>query len=131
MVLTIEPPLDAATPATTQSSRRIRTSRLTRSATLLAAAGRGAVRNALAFALPGKGRKQRQEQAMLRTAEDVTRVMGNMKGVSMKIGQIMSLMNGSVPDGFAERLSSLQAAAPPMAPELVRQVFIEDLGAAP
>ena len=31
---------------------------------------------------------------MLRTAEDVTRVMGNMKGVSMKLGQIMSLMGG-------------------------------------
>ncbi|HEY7295721.1 MAG TPA: AarF/ABC1/UbiB kinase family protein [Dehalococcoidia bacterium] len=104
---------------------------MTRSAALLAAAGRGAARNALAFALPGSGRKQRRERAMLRTAEDVTRVMGNMKGVSMKIGQIMSLMSGTVPDEFAERLASLQAAAPPMAPELVRQVFLEDFGAPP
>ncbi len=68
---------------------------------------------------------------MLRTAEDVTRVMGNMKGVMMKLGQIMSLMNGSVPEGFAERLSTLQSAAPPMAPELVRQVFMEDFGKPP
>jgi predicted unusual protein kinase regulating ubiquinone biosynthesis (AarF/ABC1/UbiB family) len=114
-----------------KSPRRIRVSRITRSAVLLAAAGRGAFRNFLAYAMPGRGRKQRQEAAMLRTAEDVTRVMGNMKGVMMKIGQIMSLMNGSVPEGFAERLSTLQAQAPPMAPELVRQVFIEDLGQPP
>jgi predicted unusual protein kinase regulating ubiquinone biosynthesis (AarF/ABC1/UbiB family) len=98
---------------------------------LLAAAGRGAFRNLLAYAIPGRGRKQRQEAAMLRTAEDVTRVMGNMKGVTMKIGQIMSLMSGSVPDGFAERMATLQAAAPPMAPELVRQVFMEDFGRPP
>jgi predicted unusual protein kinase regulating ubiquinone biosynthesis (AarF/ABC1/UbiB family) len=68
---------------------------------------------------------------MLRTAEDVTRTMGNMKGVMMKMGQIMSLMNGSVPEGFAERLSSLQAHAPPMSPDLVRQVFMEDFGSPP
>jgi predicted unusual protein kinase regulating ubiquinone biosynthesis (AarF/ABC1/UbiB family) len=36
-----------------------------------------------------------------------------------------------VPEGFAERLSTLQAAAPPMAPELVRQVFMEDFGKPP
>jgi len=111
--------------------RRIRASRISRAAVLLAAAGRGAARNALAYAIPGRGRKQRQEQAMLRTAEDVTRVMGNMKGVSMKVGQIMSLMSGAVPDGFAEKLSTLQAGAPPMAPELVRQVFMEDFGRPP
>lgn len=119
------------TPLPEGKFRRIRSTRVARSAVLLAAAGRGAARSALAYAIPGKGRKQRQEQAMLRTAEDVTRVMGNMKGVTMKIGQIMSLMGGAVPDGFAERLSSLQAAAPPMAPELVRQVFMEDFGKPP
>jgi predicted unusual protein kinase regulating ubiquinone biosynthesis (AarF/ABC1/UbiB family) len=68
---------------------------------------------------------------MLRTADDVARVMGNMKGVSMKLGQIMSLMTGAVPDGVAERLSTLQAAAPPMVPSLVRQVFLEDFGRPP
>ena len=68
---------------------------------------------------------------MLRTAEDVAQVMGNMKGVTMKVGQIMSLMGGAVPEGFAERLSTLQSAAPPMAPELVRQVFVEDFGRPP
>jgi predicted unusual protein kinase regulating ubiquinone biosynthesis (AarF/ABC1/UbiB family) len=83
------------------------------------------------MAVPGKGRARRKEAAMLRTAEDVTKLMGNMKGVTMKLGQVMSLMGGAVPEGFAEKLSTLQAAAPPMAPELVRQVFLEDLGQPP
>jgi predicted unusual protein kinase regulating ubiquinone biosynthesis (AarF/ABC1/UbiB family) len=89
------------------------------------------MRSALAYAIPGRDREKRREEAILRTAEDVTRTMGNMKGVMMKMGQIMSLMNGAVPEGFAERLSTLQAHAPPMAPELVWQVFIEDFGRPP
>ena len=112
-------------------SGRIRSSRAYRSATLLAAAGRGAWRTALATALPGRERKQRQDAAMLRTADDVARVMGNMKGVSMKVGQILSLMGGAVNEDVADRFSNLQAGAPPMAPELVRRVFAEDFGRPP
>jgi predicted unusual protein kinase regulating ubiquinone biosynthesis (AarF/ABC1/UbiB family) len=112
-------------------AKRISRSRLRRSISLLAAAGRGAWRAGLAIAVPGKGRERRKEDAMLRTAEDVTKLMGNMKGVTMKLGQVMSLMGGAVPEGFAEKLSTLQANAPPMAPELVRQVFLEDLGRPP
>jgi predicted unusual protein kinase regulating ubiquinone biosynthesis (AarF/ABC1/UbiB family) len=113
-----------------RTAARIRQSRLGRSLTLAAAAGRGAFRNAIAF-LPARNRAQRREEAMLRTAEDVAQVMGNMKGVTMKVGQILSLMGGAVPEGFAERLSTLQSSAPPMAPELVRQVFQEDFGTSP
>ena len=112
------------------ATARIRQSRFGRSLTLAAAAGRGAFRNAVAY-LPGRNRAQRREEAMLRTAEDVAQVMGNMKGVTMKVGQILSLMGGAVPEGFADRLSTLQSAAPPMAPELVHQVFQEDFGRAP
>src|SRR3954462_9043126 len=93
----------------------------------MAAAFRGAWRHAVATALPGKGRTQRREQAMLRTADDVARLMGDMKGVTMKVGQIMSLMGGAaVSEAFADRMSTLQASAPPMSPELVRGVFMED-----
>jgi predicted unusual protein kinase regulating ubiquinone biosynthesis (AarF/ABC1/UbiB family) len=81
--------------------------------------------------LPGSRRRERQEQALLRTADDVARVLGSMKGVSMKLGQVLSLMGGAVPEGFAERLTTLQSAAPPMSPQLMRRVFIEDLGAPP
>jgi len=81
--------------------------------------------------MPGSGRASRKEAAMLRTADDVAEVMGNMKGVAMKLGQILSLMGGSVPDGFADRLSTLQSQAPPMSIALVRQVFREEFNRAP
>ena len=105
-------------------------SRINRSLKLAAAAGRGAFRAAMA-ALPGSGRERRREEAMLRTADDVVALMGNMKGVTMKVGQVFSLMGGALPEGFAERFQTLQADAPPMAPELMRQVFIEDCGQPP
>ncbi len=69
---------------------------------------------------------------MLRTADDVAKLMGDMKGVTMKVGQIVSLMGGAaVSEAFADRMSALQASAPPMSPELVRGVFMEDLGQPP
>ncbi|MEI2659844.1 MAG: hypothetical protein V9G11_07840 [Bifidobacterium adolescentis] len=39
----------------------------------------------------GENRQVRKKQAMLRTAEDVTRTMGEMKGAVMKVGQVLSL----------------------------------------
>ena len=125
------PPVQVPTLDPGQRAGRLRVSRLSRSAVLLAAAGRGAARTALAALWPGKGRASRRDQAMLRTADDVARTMGNMKGVSMKVGQIMSLMGGALPEGVADRLAGLQAAAPPMSPELVREVFIQDFGRPP
>ncbi len=68
---------------------------------------------------------------MLRTAEDVTRTMGEMKGAVMKVGQVMSMMTGLVPPEMAAQLAALQAEAPPMAYPLVEQVFREDFGATP
>jgi predicted unusual protein kinase regulating ubiquinone biosynthesis (AarF/ABC1/UbiB family) len=113
------------------SSQRLRVSRFSRFGALALAGIRGAWRTALA-SLPGHNREQRQEQAMLRTADDVATLMGNMKGVTMKLGQILSLMGGAaVSEGFADRLSTLQSSAPPMSPELVRGVFVEELGERP
>ena len=42
----------------------------------------------------------------MRTAEDVRRTMGEMKGAIMKFGQILSLMTGVVPDDMARRAGS-------------------------
>lgn len=76
-------------------------------------------------------RARNRERAMMRTAEDVTRTMGEMKGAVMKLGQIISLMTGVVPDEVAAQLASLQANAPPMAYPLVEQVFAGEFGAPP
>lgn len=76
-------------------------------------------------------RERRKDAAVMRTAEDVTRTLGEMKGAVMKLGQIMSLMTGMVPDEFSGQLATLQSNAPPMAYALVEQVFREDFGATP
>lgn len=67
----------------------------------------------------------------MRTADDVTRTMGEMKGAIMKVGQVMSMMTGLVPLEMATQLATLQAQAPPMAYPLVEQVFREEFGTAP
>ena len=57
--------------------------------------------------------------------------MGEMKGAVMKVGQILSLMTGVLPDEMAGQLSSLQANAPPMAYNLVEDVFRDAYGMPP
>ena len=42
------------------------------------------------------------------------KTLGRMKGASMKIGQLLSADPDMLPPGFAEQLTSLQSAAPPM-----------------
>lgn len=104
-------------------------SRAWRTASLGALAGKGIARAAVASV--GPGRAARQERAALRTAEDVAQTMGNMKGVAMKLGQILSLMSGTVPDGVADQLATLQSQAPPMAPELTYATVTAELGREP
>jgi predicted unusual protein kinase regulating ubiquinone biosynthesis (AarF/ABC1/UbiB family) len=82
--------------------------------------------------LPGRGAPDvRRHEAMLRTADDVARTMGDMKGAAMKLGQVLSLMTGVVPDEFSSRLSSLHSQAPPMSFGLVESVFLRDYGRGP
>jgi predicted unusual protein kinase regulating ubiquinone biosynthesis (AarF/ABC1/UbiB family) len=57
--------------------------------------------------------------------------MGEMKGAVMKVGQVLSLMSGVLPDEMAAQLASLQSNAPPMSYDLVRQVFEREYGKAP
>ncbi len=104
-------------------------SRAWRTASLGALAGKGIARAAVASV--GPDRAARQERAALRTAEDVAQTMGNMKGVAMKLGQILSLMSGAVPDSVADQLATLQSQAPPMAPELTRATVAAELGREP
>ncbi len=68
---------------------------------------------------------------MLRTADDVTRTMGEMKGAVMKVGQVLSLMAGVLPDEMAAQLATLQSNAPPMSYDLVREVFEREYGQQP
>jgi predicted unusual protein kinase regulating ubiquinone biosynthesis (AarF/ABC1/UbiB family) len=78
-----------------------------------------------------KTRTELNEQFVIRTAEDVARELGQMKGVVMKAGQLLSFIVEALPEEAKAALASLQADAPPMAPELAEQVLREELGRPP
>ena len=76
-------------------------------------------------------RAQLEEQFAIRTAEDVVRELGQMKGVVMKAGQMLSFILDGLPENARSVLESLQSDVPPMSPSLAASVVIEELGAPP
>jgi predicted unusual protein kinase regulating ubiquinone biosynthesis (AarF/ABC1/UbiB family) len=67
-----------------------------------------------------------------RTAEQMFRVLGELKGGAMKFGQALSIFESALPEEIAapyrEQLTQLQDAAPPMAPSTVHEVMARELG---
>lgn len=78
-----------------------------------------------------KARKAELRRAALeRATAQAVEQLGNMKGLSMKIGQMMSYINVLSEEG-EEQLSELQSAVPPMDPDLIRAVIEEEYGTPP
>ncbi|HYZ98421.1 MAG TPA: AarF/ABC1/UbiB kinase family protein [Acidimicrobiales bacterium] len=67
----------------------------------------------------------------LRTAEQVTEALGNMKGAFMKLGQMASYLDTGLPDHVRQALAGLQQDAPPMSADLAASVVERELGAGP
>lgn len=68
-----------------------------------------------------------------RTAERYVELLGQSKGVLMKAGQMLSIVDpgwagGGALDAYQSALSQLQADAPPMDSQLAKQVLHADLG---
>ncbi len=76
-------------------------------------------------------REELDRQFVIRTAQDVARELGNMKGAVMKAGQLVSFIVEALPPEAQQALASLQSEAPPMAPSLAEQVLVEELGRHP
>jgi predicted unusual protein kinase regulating ubiquinone biosynthesis (AarF/ABC1/UbiB family) len=76
-------------------------------------------------------RARLEERFAIRTAEDVARELGNMKGAIMKAGQMISFIAEGLPPEAQAALATLQADVPPMAPSLAEQVVRDELGADP
>lgn len=76
-------------------------------------------------------RAELEEQFAVRTAEDVARELGNMKGAIMKLGQMVSFIADGLPPDAQAALATLQQDVPPMAPSLAERVVREDLGESP
>jgi predicted unusual protein kinase regulating ubiquinone biosynthesis (AarF/ABC1/UbiB family) len=76
-------------------------------------------------------RRRKEEMAAragIRSAEEAVLLLGSMKGVFMKVGQIVSFAHDALPEQAKGMLQGLQKDAPPMAFELVRQVIEVELG---
>jgi predicted unusual protein kinase regulating ubiquinone biosynthesis (AarF/ABC1/UbiB family) len=76
-------------------------------------------------------REELERSFAIRSAEDVARELGAMKGAIMKVGQMVSFIADGLPPEARTALESLQADVPPMAPSLAASVVREDLGADP
>jgi predicted unusual protein kinase regulating ubiquinone biosynthesis (AarF/ABC1/UbiB family) len=76
-------------------------------------------------------RRQLEEQFKIRSAEDVARELGNMKGVIMKAGQMLSFIIDGLPEAAQQSLASLQGDVPPMSPAAAAGVVREELGRDP
>ncbi|MEO6397252.1 MAG: AarF/ABC1/UbiB kinase family protein, partial [Tepidiformaceae bacterium] len=94
-------------------------------------ASSAALRWATTYLAWGEGKRRKRKQFVMRTADDVTRTMGDMKGAVMKVGQVLSLMAGVLPDEMAAQLANLQSNAPPMDYALVEEVFAREYGVSP
>lgn len=67
-----------------------------------------------------------------RTAEQLFRTLGELKGGAMKFGQAMSIFEAALPEEMAapyrEQLTKLQDSAPPMPTITVREILARELG---
>lgn len=106
-----------------------RTARL--AALPLSYAGRSAL--GLGKRMGGKSADAVLSEIQQRTAEQLFRTLGELKGGAMKFGQAMSVLEAALPDEIAgpyrEQLTRLQDSAPPMPTQLVRDALERDLGA--
>ena len=80
---------------------------------------------------PAERRAELDEQFAIRTAEDVAKELGEMKGVLMKAGQLVSFIFEALPEDAQAALATLQADAAPMAPSLAAGVVTAELGNPP
>jgi predicted unusual protein kinase regulating ubiquinone biosynthesis (AarF/ABC1/UbiB family) len=75
---------------------------------------------------------QEAEESHTRVAENIVKTLGEMKGLAMKVGQLLSYVDGTVPPEYQgiyrQALSKLQSKAPPLAYTKVREQIAQELG---
>jgi predicted unusual protein kinase regulating ubiquinone biosynthesis (AarF/ABC1/UbiB family) len=118
-------------------SKEVPTSRLTRG-TKLGVAVSGNVLRAQKTRRSMRGRsagvrRRLAEESTIRATEQMVMVMGTMKGVAMKLGQILSVLDlDLVPpahrERFQHRLAVLRDSAPQVSFEIMREVVEQDFG---
>jgi predicted unusual protein kinase regulating ubiquinone biosynthesis (AarF/ABC1/UbiB family)/DNA-binding XRE family transcriptional regulator len=110
-------------------------SRLSRNAKLArTAAGVAARATVLAFGRMFVDRERARvlsDRARAGIAAQMAEALGEMKGLAMKIGQSASYLDFALPEEARAALLSLCARSRPMAPSVVADIFMQELGASP
>src|ERR1700691_6341675 len=92
-------------------------------------AGRTAL--ALGKRLGGRPAEIVAQEIQQRTAEQIFRVLGELKGGALKLGQALSIFEAALPAEIAgpyrATLTKLQEAAPPLPAATVHRVLVGDL----
>jgi predicted unusual protein kinase regulating ubiquinone biosynthesis (AarF/ABC1/UbiB family) len=82
--------------------------------------------------LGGRSAELVAQEIQQRTAEQIFRVLGELKGGAMKMGQALSIFEAALPPEIAgpyrSTLARLQESAPPLPARTVHKVLAEDLG---
>jgi predicted unusual protein kinase regulating ubiquinone biosynthesis (AarF/ABC1/UbiB family) len=63
-----------------------------------------------------------------KTARELARALGGLKGPLMKVAQLLSTIPEALPPEYVRELQQLQSAAPPMGPAFVRRRMLAELG---
>ena len=91
-------------------------------------------RTALGFGkrVGGKPAEAVTAELQQRTAEQMFKVLGELKGGAMKVGQALSIFEAALPEEFAApyraTLTRLQDAAPPLPAETIHRILADELG---
>jgi len=107
---------------------------LTRSVKIAALPASYAGRQAWGFGkrLGGKPAEAVTAELQARTAEQMFKVLGELKGGAMKMGQAMSIFEAAMPEEVAgpyrTALTKLQEAAPPLPAESIHKILADELG---
>ncbi len=93
-------------------------------------AGRAAM--GLGKRVGGKSADAVSAELQQRTAEQLFKVLGELKGGAMKFGQALSIFEAAMPEEFAapyrETLTKLQDSAPPMDAKRIHEILEKELG---
>lgn len=92
------------------------------------AGGRYGLHRARRAFVSAERRDQLDVAFQLHTAEQVTEVLGGMKGALMKLGQLASYLDQGLPEPVRQALAQLQADAPAMDPDLATATVEAELG---
>jgi len=110
-------------------SRASRSAKLSRTAAGVAA--RATVVGLARMFVNGDRARVLSTRAHVTIASRIAETLGEMKGLAMKLGQSASYLDFAIPEEGRAALAALCAQSRPMAPSLVTEIFVRELGATP